>query len=284
MNVGLVARRRLRGPGGAATSPTTCRAERCSTSPATRPRSSPRCSGRTTRCGRDAIASSPTGPSDDELRAARRRGRRLARRSRSRATRSRAASWPRVRGTRGFLELDLWGQRVARGGAERAGRPAAGRPGRRRQPARRGARPRAGRLATARNDYVEGLGTLLERFYAAVRGEAPTPVPVAGDGRRQPPAARPVRRGEPAVRALVTGAGGFLGRRLVAELLRAGDEVAAVVRPSRPVRRSSRARTSSAPTSGSRTRSRRPTSRASTWCTTSPRRSRRPGARCSRPT
>jgi len=37
------------------------------------------------------------------------------------------------------------------------------------------------------------------------------------------------------VRALVTGAGGFLGRHLVAELLRAGDEVSAVVRPSRPV-------------------------------------------------
>jgi 2-alkyl-3-oxoalkanoate reductase len=35
------------------------------------------------------------------------------------------------------------------------------------------------------------------------------------------------------VRALVTGAGGFLGRRLVAELLGRGDEVVAVIRPSR---------------------------------------------------
>jgi 2-alkyl-3-oxoalkanoate reductase len=37
------------------------------------------------------------------------------------------------------------------------------------------------------------------------------------------------------VRALVTGAGGFLGRHLVAELRRAGDEVTAVLRPGRDV-------------------------------------------------
>jgi len=83
-----------------------------------------------------------------------------------------------VRGTRGFLELDLWGQRVhvaARSG--RVGRllddlGAGG--------SRLGAvLAAAGRLATARNEYVEGLGTLLERFYAAVRGEAPTPLPIA---------------------------------------------------------------------------------------------------------
>ncbi len=37
------------------------------------------------------------------------------------------------------------------------------------------------------------------------------------------------------MRALVTGAGGFLGRHVVAELLARGDEVAALVRPGRPV-------------------------------------------------
>ena len=34
----------------------------------------------------------------------------------------------------------------------------------------------AGRVATGRSDYVEGLGTLLEDFYAAVRGTAPRPL------------------------------------------------------------------------------------------------------------
>ncbi len=37
------------------------------------------------------------------------------------------------------------------------------------------------------------------------------------------------------MKALVTGAGGFLGRHLVAELLRGGDEVAAMLRPSRTI-------------------------------------------------
>ena len=34
-------------------------------------------------------------------------------------------------------------------------------------------------MATARHDYFEGLRTLLDRFYTAVGGEGPPPVPVA---------------------------------------------------------------------------------------------------------
>jgi predicted dehydrogenase len=83
-----------------------------------------------------------------------------------------------VRGTEGRAEIDIFGQRtfVASAG---------GRIGRLVDDVRHGGNVIAGalassaRIATARNDYVEGLGTLLQGFYAAVRGEAPTPLPVA---------------------------------------------------------------------------------------------------------
>ena len=80
-----------------------------------------------------------------------------------------------VRGTQGALELDVFTGRlhVAAG---------AGRVGRLVDELRLGtgslghAFAGAARAATGRNDYVEGLGTLLERFYSAVRGEGPPPV------------------------------------------------------------------------------------------------------------
>jgi predicted dehydrogenase len=83
-----------------------------------------------------------------------------------------------VRGTAGHAEIDIFGQRVFVSSAS-------GRIGRLVDEVRHGGNVIAGalastaRIATARNDYVEGLGTLLEGFYAAVRGDAPTPLPIA---------------------------------------------------------------------------------------------------------
>jgi predicted dehydrogenase len=83
-----------------------------------------------------------------------------------------------VRGTSGSLEADIFGQRLYVAGAT-------GRIGRLLDDVRHGGNVIGGalattaRIATARNDYVEGLGTLLEGFYAAVRGTAPTPLPIA---------------------------------------------------------------------------------------------------------
>jgi predicted dehydrogenase len=80
-----------------------------------------------------------------------------------------------VRGTRGALELDVFAGRLHL--ASRAGRV-----GRLVDDLRLGtglvgdAILGAGRVATGRNDYVEGLGTLLERFYEAVAGGGPPPV------------------------------------------------------------------------------------------------------------
>ena len=91
----------------------------------------------------------------------------------------------------------------------------------------------AARAATGRNDYVEGLGTLLERFYSAVRGEGPPPVTLDEMDAANALLFDLFEEDNRAVRALVTGAGGFLGRRLVERLLADGDEVYAVVRPSR---------------------------------------------------
>ncbi len=80
-----------------------------------------------------------------------------------------------VRGTRGALELDVFaGSLHVAAGAGRVGRLV--------DELRLGtgslghAFAGAARAATGRNDYVEGLGTLLERFYSAVRGEGPPPI------------------------------------------------------------------------------------------------------------
>ena len=80
-----------------------------------------------------------------------------------------------VRGTGGALEFDVFTGRlhVASG---------SGRVGRLVDELRLGtgslghAFAAGARAATGRNDYVEGLGTLLERFYSAVRGEGPPPI------------------------------------------------------------------------------------------------------------
>lgn len=83
-----------------------------------------------------------------------------------------------VRGTGGSLDVDVnrrrlfmttaeGGVAVLTGGLRRAGHHLTG------------AITLATRAATGRQDYMEGLGTLLERFYAAAAGNAPTPVTVA---------------------------------------------------------------------------------------------------------
>ena len=83
-----------------------------------------------------------------------------------------------LRGTEGRLEVDVFNQRVFVSRAD-------GRIGRLLDAARLGANQLQGagamalRVATARHDYFEGLRTLLERFYAAVNGTGPPPVPVA---------------------------------------------------------------------------------------------------------
>ena len=288
MNVGL-SRRRLRGPVTSRTSPTSCRAARCSTSPAIRPRSSRRVLGPPRRGARLATpASSPTGQSDDELRAVVRPGERLgdahahepraaelpsrapcaARGASSSSTSSRQRVHARRRGAGGSAGCwTTWAAaRSAVGAAlrRRRARAATGA-----QRLRRGARHPA--------------GALLRR---ACGGEAADPRAVAEMDATNRLLHDLFDRGEPAVRALVTGAGGFLGRQLVAELLRGGRRGGgASCGPSRDVPpelegADARPRRPAA----SRTRSRPRTSRAWTSSTTSPPRSRRPGARCSRRT
>ena len=80
-----------------------------------------------------------------------------------------------VRGTGGALEFDVFAGRLhVASGSGRVGRVV--------DDVRLGtgslrhAFAAVGRTATGRNDYVEGLGTLLERFYAAVRDAGPPPV------------------------------------------------------------------------------------------------------------
>jgi predicted dehydrogenase len=80
-----------------------------------------------------------------------------------------------VRGTSGALEFDVFAGRLhVASGAGRVGRVV--------DDVRLGtgslrhAFAAVGRAATGRNDYVEGLGTLLERFYGAVRDAGPPPV------------------------------------------------------------------------------------------------------------
>lgn len=83
-----------------------------------------------------------------------------------------------VRGTAGALEVDINRRRlfattadggiaVLTDGLRRAGHHLSG------------TVTLAKRAAIGRQDYMQGLGTLLERFYAAAAGNAPSPVPVA---------------------------------------------------------------------------------------------------------
>jgi predicted dehydrogenase len=119
----------------------------------------------------------PGGLSDDELRALASAGAACATIAVTSHARPPAFSVS-VRGTEGSLEFDVYGQRLQV--ATRSGRV-----GRLVDDLRAGtgrvmdALAGAGRTATGRNDYVEGLGTLLERFYAAIRGTAPAPVTLA---------------------------------------------------------------------------------------------------------
>ena len=84
----------------------------------------------------------------------------------------------RVRGTEGTLDVDVYHQRLLIGSTGMGlGRIAGSlRDGAARL---RSAGAIAGRYATARNDYFEGLRTLLEGFYAAAAGRAAQPVTAA---------------------------------------------------------------------------------------------------------
>jgi predicted dehydrogenase len=83
-----------------------------------------------------------------------------------------------LRGTEGVLEVDVYNRRLFHSAAGaglqrlteglRHGFNELG-----------GAMSLAARYATARHDYFIGLGTLLERFYAAVAGQAPPPISTA---------------------------------------------------------------------------------------------------------
>jgi predicted dehydrogenase len=119
----------------------------------------------------------PAGLSDDELRALVDMGRASA--TITVTSHAKPSSFTiAVRGTEGFLEADIFSQRLF--AATRGGRI-----GRLADQARHGgshiagALASAGRFATGRFDYVEGLGTLLEDFYAAVRGAGPPPLSTA---------------------------------------------------------------------------------------------------------
>jgi len=105
------------------------------------------------------------------------------------------------------------------------------------------------RVVTRRLGTYPGMGTVIERFYGAVRGETTAPV-TAADGRavaqlleqiwahaqdgkgesgwrrRWSPGWLPGRNG---ATVLVTGASGFLGRHVVAELHRQGHRVRAMM-------------------------------------------------------
>ena len=119
----------------------------------------------------------PAGASDDELRAlVTTRGASAAIAVTSHAQPSTFAVT--VRGTEGMIELDVFAQRLHLANRQ-------GRVGRLVDDVRRGtdevagALAGAGRTVTGRNDYMEGLGTLVDRFYSAIRTGGPPPLSLA---------------------------------------------------------------------------------------------------------
>jgi predicted dehydrogenase len=84
----------------------------------------------------------------------------------------------RIRGSEGTMDVDVYHQRILIGSPGMGPRRVAGHL--RDSGARLGAAVAlAGRYATARQDYFEGLRTLMERFYAAVAGRGAPPIAVA---------------------------------------------------------------------------------------------------------
>lgn len=83
-----------------------------------------------------------------------------------------------VRGTEGTLDVDVYNRLMSRGSA---GAGLAKLTDRLRHARREvaSATTLAGRFATGRHDYFEGLGTLLRRFYSAVSSSGPSPLPIA---------------------------------------------------------------------------------------------------------
>lgn len=110
------------------------------------------------------------------------------------------------------------------------------------------------KVLTRRMGTYPGIGVVMRGFYGAVRGEEASPV-TAADGRRivalleniwgqaqdSKPDSSSRRRWSPgwlpsrsAATVLVTGAGGFLGRRVVAELQQRGHRVRAMLHSAAP--------------------------------------------------
>ena len=86
------------------------------------------------------------------------------------------------------------------------------------------------RKFTTKGAY-EGLWELLTRTYRALADGSALPVTANDSDRGEPDGGGAQAEGASAMRVLVTGANGFLGRHVVAALLARGVDVRAVVRP-----------------------------------------------------